>query len=502
MQGIVNTNTADAGDGRMDWQVRADREALAVVALEAATAAGARFAEARLVRRTRESLEYKNGALELSSLNHDVGIGVRALVGDGWGYGGTNLLDAASVAEAGRRAVAMARATAATAAHPVVLPAAVSGSYATPMDEDPFAVPLADKSAIFGDAHARMLAEPGVKAARGTYTAHRHETTFVATNGSRQHQVVTLCGGGVAAIAAANGDVQQRSAPKSFEGNVLQGGFELFRGMDLPGTARELAREAVLLTAAAPTPSGETTIILEGGQLSLQIHESVGHPIELDRALGEEISLAGASFLLPDNLDRLTYGSELVSLTADATTALGPGTFGFDDEGTAATRTPIVERGRFCGYLSGRDSAARLGRASASALRAESWSKLPIVRMINVNLEPGRGSLDDLIGGVDSGYLLSTNKSWSIDDLRLNFQFSCEVAREIRGGKLTGRVFKNPIYADVTPRFWRACSGIAGPEAWRMWGWTFCGKGDPGQIMYVGHGCAPARFDGVKVGSA
>ncbi|MEZ4266133.1 MAG: TldD/PmbA family protein [Myxococcota bacterium] len=481
---------------------RSAREALAALALEAASTAGARFAEARVVRRTRESLEYKDGRLELSTLQEDVGVGIRALVGDGWGYAATNLLDAASLAETGRRAVAMARATAGSATRGVELPAAASGEYATPLREDPFAVSLADKSALFAEAHARMLAEPGVKAARGTYTGHRQETTFVATNGSRQHQRVTLCGGGVTAIATANGDVQQRSGPKSFEGNVLQGGFEQFRAMGLPEMARELAREAVALTAADPAPTGPTTIILDGSQLSLQIHESVGHPIELDRVLGEEISLAGASFLLPDNLDRLTYGSELVSLTADATTPLGPGTFGYDDEGTPATRTPIVERGRFRGYLSGRDSAARIGRASASALRAESWSKLPIVRMINVNLEPGSGSLDDLIGGVDQGMLLSTNKSWSIDDLRLNFQFSCEIAHEIRGGKLTGRIFKNPLYADVTPRFWRACSGIAGPEAWRMWGWTFCGKGDPGQIMYVGHGCAPARFDGVQVGSS
>jgi TldD protein len=481
---------------------RAAREALAEVALQAATGAGARFVEARFVRRTRESLEYKDGRLELSTLQHDVGIGVRALVGDGWGYGATNLLDPSSLSEAGRGAVAMARATAASATQPVLLPSAASGEYASAVAEDPFAVALSEKTAIFAEAHSRMLAEPGVKAARGTYTGHRHETTFVATNGSRQHQTITLCGGGISAIATANGDVQQRSGPKSFEGNVLQGGFELFRGMGLGDTARDLAREAVALTSAAPAPSGATTIILDGSQLSLQIHESVGHPIELDRVQGEEISLAGASFLLPDNLDRLTYGSELVNLTADATTPLGPGTFGFDDEGTPATRTPIVEAGRFRGYLSGRDSAARLGRASASALRAESWSKLPIVRMINVNLEPGRGSLDDLIGGVDQGMLLSTNKSWSIDDLRLNFQFSCEIAYEIRAGRLTGRIFKNPLYADVTPRFWRSCSGIAGREAWRMWGWTFCGKGDPGQIMYVGHGCAPARFEGVQVGSS
>ena len=269
--------------------------------------------------------------------------------------------------------------------------------------------------------------------------------------------------------------------------------------MGLEDAAQVAAEEAIALSRAELTPAGKRTIILHPSQLSLQIHESVGHPTELDRVLGEEISLAGASFLLPEQLDRLEFGSELVNLTADATTPLGPGTFGFDDEGTPATATPLVERGRFVGYLSGRDSAARLGRPSGSAARSESFARLPIVRMVNVNLEPGAGSLDDLISGVDDGLLMASNKSWSIDDLRLNFQFSCEIAYEIKGGRRTGRVFKNPLYVGVTPRFWQRCSGIAGPEAWGMWGWLHCGKGDPGQLMYVGHGCAPARFEDVDV---
>ena len=201
-------------------------------------------------------------------------------------------------------------------------------------------------------------------------------------------------------------------------------------------------------------------------------------------------------------LDQLQYGAEIVNLTADSTTPLGPGTFGFDDEGTPATRVPLVENGRFVGFLTGREAAARVGCRPASCLRAQTWSRQPIVRMVNVNLEAGEGSRDDLIAGVDDGLLLSSNKSWSIDDLRLNFQFSCEAAYEIKNGKLTGRLFKNPIYRGVTPEFWSSCSAIAGPEAWEMWGYLFCGKGDPGQLMYVGHGCAPSRFDGVEVRGA
>jgi TldD protein len=383
----------------------------------------------------------------------------------------------------------------------LALPAPTTGRYATELLRDPFAVSLEEKVATFAEAAAAAGALAGVTRTRGTVTSRKNETWFAASNGTRLEQAVTLCGGGLTAIAAANGVVQTRTYPKAFEGNVLQGGWEQVEAMNLRAEAPRMAAEAVRLSRAEPTPAGLTTVILGGAQLSLQIHESVGHPTELDRALGEEISLAGASWARPASLGSLRYGSELVNLTADSTTPGGPGTFGFDDEGTPAGRWPLVSRGELVGYLSGRDAAARLGRSSAACLRAESWSHLPIVRMVNVNLAPGAGSLDDLIAGVDQGLLIDVNKSWSIDDLRLNFQFSCEVAWEIRGGRLTGRLFRDPIYYGVTPRFWGACSAIAGPEAWRVWGWTYCGKGDPMQLMHVGHGCAPARFDGVQVGS-
>ena len=478
---------------------QSQRDALCEAAIESALASGARYAEVRIVEREREMLDYKDGGLDVSASYRDLGIGIRALGERGWGYGATSILNQAGVARAARDATKAAAATTTLLAEGPQIPEAVSGRYETALGEDPFSVPLETKNEIFAAAHARIKAHAGIKVAKGTFTAHRQTQSFRASNGSSQDQRVTLCGGGLAALAEHKGDVQLRSGPKSFEGNILQGGFECFRAFELVEDADRLAQEAVALSRAEATPEGHKTIVLDGAQLSLQIHESVGHPIELDRVLGEEISLAGASFALPDKLG-FEYGSKLVNLTADATTPLGPGTFGFDDEGTPATSTPIVQDGTFVGYLSGRDSASALGRKSGGALRAESWSRQPIVRMINVNLEPGNGSFDDLIGGIDDGLYLSVNKSWSIDDLRLNFQFSCEAAYEIKGGKLTGKIYKNPVYFGVTPSFWGACSAIAGPEAWQMWGWAFCGKGDPGQIMYVGHGCAPTRFDNVSVG--
>jgi TldD protein len=234
--------------------------------------------------------------------------------------------------------------------------------------------------------------------------------------------------------------------------------------------------------------------------VGLQIHESCGHPTELDRALGTEISLAGGSFLQPDLLGKLRYGSPLVDLVADSTSPGGMGTFGWDDEGVLAGKRHLVREGTFVDYLSSRETAAALGRASTGTMRAEGWNRTPLIRMVNVSLEPRAGTLDALIADTSDGVLLETDKSWSIDDLRLNFQFTCELAWEIKHGKRT-RILRDPLYTGLTPQFWRSCDAVCGPEEWRLWGVTTCGKGDPMQAMQVGHGAAPARFRGVTVGN-
>jgi TldD protein len=287
------------------------------------------------------------------------------------------------------------------------------------------------------------------------------------------------------------------------DGGVAAGGFEVVRRFDLVGEAGRVADEALQLLAAPLCPAGSTTVILDTPQLALQIHESCGHPTESDRAFGEEVSLAGASFLVPEKLGRFRYGSVHVNLTADALTPGGLGTFGWDDDGVAARKTPLIARGQHVGYLTSRETAARLGLPrSGGCVRAEAWNRFPIVRMVNVSLEPAEGgpSLEELIADTDDGLLFGANKSWSIDDLRLNFQFGCEIAWEIKRGRRT-RVLRNPVYGGITPRFWGGCDAVGGPDAFRLWGFVSCGKGDPMQLMAVGHGCPPARFRGVTVGS-
>jgi TldD protein len=480
-------------------------------ALDAACAELARAGadgDARLVTDERETIHVRFQEVQNLQRGRSRGIGVRALVGGAWGFGARPGNDQEAAVQAARDAVAVARAAARISKHRVRLveeePA--RGTWANPVVIDPFAVPLERKIADLLAATAALSGDGArLQSAEASMLWQRRRTQFVSTEGSRLDQTKTLGGAGIKVIAARDDEVAVRTWPMDFDGGLLGCGYEGVERLDLLGHAPRVRDEALALLSAPPCPAGRATLVLDTPQLALQIHESCGHPTEADRALGEEISLAGASFLTPDRLGRFRYGDARVNMVADATVAEGLGSFGWDDEGVAARRTPLVSRGLFVGYLSSRETAARLslGR-SAGCMRAESWSRPAIIRMTNVSLEPdpsGPRTLADLVADTGDGLLMTTNRSWSIDDLRLNFQFGCEAAWEIKGGRL-GRLFKKPTYTGLTPRFWSSCDAIGGPEAWRLWGFVSCGKGDPVQMMAVGHGCAPARFRDVEVGSA
>jgi TldD protein len=277
-------------------------------------------------------------------------------------------------------------------------------------------------------------------------------------------------------------------------------GFEFVLEQQLVENSPRIAEEAVMLLRADPCPALDaTTVILSGNQVALQVHESCGHPIELDRVLKQEASFAGTSFLTLEKLNNFQYGSEIVNMTADGTIPGGLGTFGYDDEGVPGQRVEVVRDGRFVGYITNRELASEVGLArSNGTMRAESWNRAPLIRMTNINLLPGAWKLDDLIADTDDGIYFDTNRSWSIDDKRLNFQFGTELAWEIKGGKRT-RPLKNAIYTGVTPLFWRSCDAICNAEHWVVWGTPRCGKGQPQQTIRTGHGAAPARFRGIKV---
>jgi TldD protein len=472
------------------------------LALDAAQRAGAGYADIRITERETESLTVKNGALEAANSNLSIGFGVRVLVDGAWGFAGSAVMTRPEVERVTREAIDIARASGLASGPPVELddtPPQVD-RYQTPLEEDPFAVSIDDKLSLLFEADAAMASVSGITVRESTVEGGRERKTFASSEGAHIEQELTEAGAGIEATAVDDNESQVRSWPNSSGGQHVTGGFEAVRAMDLPGNAQRIAEEAVALLSAEDCPSGAMTVIIDSSQMALQVHESCGHPIELDRVLGMEASFAGTSFLTLDKLGQLKYGSDAVSIDADATAPGGLGTFGYDDEGVPAQNVPIVSAGEFVGYLTSRETAPIIGRRSMGSSRASGWNVIPLIRMTNINLRPGEaGTLDDLIADTSEGLFVSTNRSWSIDDRRLNFQFGTQVGWRIRDGKL-GEMIKNPTYTGITPEFWGSCDAVCGPSEWRLWGVPNCGKGEPMQTHRVGHGASPSRFRNVQVG--
>ena len=477
-------------------------------ALNLAQVKGATYADIRIVRRETQDITVKNGVVQELALDSTQGFGVRVIADGAWGFASSHLLTAAEVDRVAALAVAIAKASALTKMQDVEIgPAEMhQDTYRTPVAIDPFTMSLNDKVSLLIAADREARAVPGVAVAESSMTFIREGKTFASTEGSYIEQEIVESGLGLVATAVSEGEVQQRSYPNSFGRHQGTAGYEFIQQWDLVGNARRMGEEAVALLSAPQCPSGVTTLILDGPQLALQVHESCGHPIELDRVFGTEAAFAGTSFLTPEKYGRFRYGSEMVNITADAVTPGGLGTFGYDDEGVPAQRTDIVKNGQFVGYLTSRETASQLRRIhpdaparSNGAMRADGWNRIPIVRMTNVSLQPGEWTLDDLIADTDDGIYMITNKSWSIDDKRLNFQFGTELAYEVKKGRL-GRMLKNATYTGITPQFWGNCDAICDAEHWHVWGTPNCGKGQPGQVAHTGHGTAPSRFRNVQVG--
>ena len=461
------------------------------------------YAEARYVRRVDEQLGVRNGAVERADLGASEGIGVRVRVGGGWGFASTREVTRAGGEAALRRALALAEAQPTGRERPRAGEPPGRGRWTGACAVDPFALTLEEKLGLLSAAEAALRGDDRLVRTDASATATRIMRAFASTEGAACTQEHTECGAGVSATALGDTGLQVRTYPSAHGGLARQAGWEHVLALDLTGHAPRVAAEAVELLTAPACPAGTATIVLGAEQLALQIHESIGHALELDRIQLGEAAYAGTSFVGPGDLGSLRYGSEQLTVTADATLAGGLGSFGWDDEGTAARRTTLIDRGTLVEALSDRESAAVAGRErSSGCARASGFDRQPVVRMTNVSLEPGdAGSLADLLADTGEGLYLETNRSWSIDDRRLHFQFATEVAYEITGGRL-GRLLRNPSYAGITPRFWSSLDAVCSAEAWSLWGVTNCGKAEPGQMMAVSHGAAPARFRDVQVGVA
>src|SRR6266550_772287 len=470
---------------------------VATAAVEAALNAGASYADARVMETRTESMAARNGAVESLDREERAGVGVRALIGSSWGFFAIPDVGSAAARRAGEQAAAVARASTQVAGADLSLvdEPASQGSWQSECREDPWSVSLAEKGDLL-ESVTRTMREHGADVSEASHRIWDTRKWLVSSEGHRIDQHIVECGASMSATAVGERETQARSYP-GIRGQYGTRGWELIRELDLPGNAPRIAEEARALLTADPCPSLDATdLILGSEQMGLQIHESVGHATELDRILGWEAAFAGTSWLELPKLGSLRFGSELMNITADATLKGSLGSFGYDDEGTPAHPVDIVKDGIWVGALSGRDSAALAGiERSGGAVRAEGFDRIPMVRMTNIGLLPGSDSLDSMIAATDDGILMDTNRSWSIDDKRLNFQFGCE----IKGGK-RGRLLKNPTYTAISPRFWGSLDMLGGRDEWTFWGTPNCGKGQPQQIGHTGHPAVPARFRGIRVG--
>ena len=534
---------------------------LCAAAVDAASGAGAEYADARVVAKRNQFVATKNGRVERLADSDSEGIGVRVLVNGAWGFACDRRLSGEGAREAALRACTFARASGGRHSRQLAPVAPASATHRTSVERDPFEVSLDEKVAQCLAAD-EGLAGPDIVVRQAMVRAQREHKLLLTSEGTEVEQELIECGAGIECAAARDGVFQMRSYPSAHVGSSCQSGWEYVDGLDLSGEAPRVAEQAAALVRADVCPSGVMTVVLDGDQVALQVHESVGHPTELDRVYGSEASYAGTSFLKADDLGSLRYGSDLMNVTADPTTAGGLGSFAFDDEGVPAERTAVVEGGLLTGFLTSRETAARIGAGNGGSMqygsdlmnitadpttvgglgsfafddegvpaertavvegglltgfltsretaarigagnggsmRSDGWNRMPLVRMTNLHLEPGSGTLDDLLADVSDGVYMETNRSWSIDDKRLNFQFGTQIAWEIKGGKL-GRMLRDATYTGITPKFWGTLDAVAGRDSWRLYGLTNCGKGQPGQSAHVSHGAAPARFRDVQVG--
>lgn len=472
-------------------------------ALEAADGPGIVHADVRVVAPDRfVQLAVRDGAASALTDARTEALGVRVRTDRAWGFATTCDLRPDPAREVARLAVRLARAAGRHARAPLRVtddPSPHGGSYHTPLRRDPFGTPFESIVELLTTAEKRLHVSRSVRSGIATFHAWEENKWYGSSEGASFTSRIIHVGAGLTATAVRGSNVQRRSAPSSHGGDFSQGGFEFVEGLDLVGHAPEVGREAAALLDAPVCPTGPTTLVLGSDQLALQVHESVGHAVELDRIFGSEAGFAGTSWVSSDKVGVLRYGSDLMNVVADATEPGGLGTFGWDDEGVAAQRTPIVHRGVLVGTLSSRESAAQLGLTrSGGTARASGGDRAPLVRMTNVNLEPGDRSFPELLEGVTDGVYLDTNRSWSIDDRRLNFQFGTEFARRIVRGEL-GELLRNPIYSGMTPAFWSSMDAVGDRSTRHLWGLPNCGKGQPIQGARVSHGAPIARFRNVAV---
>ena len=478
---------------------------LAMEALNAARDAGASYADCRIGRYRRQSVNARERTVQGVSDNESYGLGVRALVNGSWGFAASSDLTAGSAARVAKEAVRLAKAARSVQKRPVELApvTAVRGTWATPVRRDPLEVPLEDKVALLVAANEAALRIPKIRFAQSGMQLLREIKTLATTDGTLTTQTFVRVGPAFSATAIGDGDFQSYTEELAPRGS----GWEYIEELDLPGNAARWASLAAEKLGARSVSPGRYDLILDPTNLWLTIHESVGHPTELDRAMGYEANYAGTSFVSPPerHIGKLKYGTELMNIQADRTQPESLARVAWDDEGVPSESWMIIDKGVFRDYQTTREQAAWIEkltgvRRSHGCSFADSWSSVQFQRMPNISLMPGakEQSLNDIVAATDNGIVVKNRGSWSIDHQRYNFQFSGQVFHEVKGGKITG-MLKDVAYQSNTPVFWNNMDMIGGKSSYWLGGSFGDGKGEPGQSNSVSHGCPPARFRNVTI---
>ena len=452
----------------------------------------------RLVLDEYETFNVRQNVVQPPKLYQSCGAHITLSDSDGFAYAATSELNREGFISAFEKAQRWAQVSASCAVMPArIIPRPQrSGSYQTHVETPWSATTLSDKLTVLHDIN-RALKKDDCIVDWMAYLSQRKTHVLIVTSGGVEiEQTFYYLMPGMEAVANKGSQTQRRTG--GGWGTMRQGGLEQLAAFNFPDAARQVAEEAIALVQAPECPTGTMSVLLMPSQMMLQIHESIGHPLELDRILGDERNYAGTSFVTLDMCGQYQYGSELLNVTYDPTVAPEMASFGFDDDGTPAERAYIIRNGTLERLLGGAVSQTRTGMPGVANARASDWNRPPIDRMANLNVEPGESSFNDLVASIENGVLMDTNLSWSIDDSRNKFQFGCELGRIIKDGEIKGLV-KNPNYRGVSATFWRNLAGVGDAGTFEIWGTPNCGKGEPNQMVHVGHASPPCVFHEVEV---
>lgn len=471
-------------------------EGLAAIALKRIRESGAEYGDIRVLQTRSEFINGRDGRIAGINRSADAGFGVRVLYHGGWGFAASPLMDEGSVRQTTDLAIEIAQASAAHSDPIRLAPEPPhEDEIRTPRRLDPFDVPQEQKTSLLLAAMDAMQSVEGIRRSNASVWAQHDLKLFASTEGSRLRFDLLAVNGQLGATAVHEGQFDSRS----FMTPYYRTGYELVEDANLLREASRVAQEAVEKVRAPRPEPGLYDLVLDPGHLALTIHESCGHPSELDRALGYEANYAGTSHLTPEKLGKHRYGSKQVNLVADNTEPGCLASTGYDDDGVAGQRWDIIRDGIFVGYSTNREVAPMIGlKRSTGSCRADSWSSVPIVRIANIGLEPGDGKLDDMIADVKNGIYIEGRGSFSIDQKRYNFQFGGDAFWRIENGKRT-HMLRDVIYTGITPEFWGSCDAVADRSHRQTMGFITCGKGQPGQSGWMTHAACHARFRGINV---